>query len=209
MAKAYFIGGPPRVGKSTLALQAIAKHPMLATTTDALRYVLWDIMPGETTPDLYAVAEHEGKTEELLRHHLQTKPQDFLDAYRRESAAVWQHAVLKFVESNLMRGRDVLIEGTAILPEFVTRFDGNYTSIFLGNQSPAHTTFVQKLTRTRPQDWMAGYSNETIEAYMNCYQLLDEQIERETKRHGLPFIQVADDSFEQTLGKALKILLSA
>lgn len=55
----YLIGGPPRVGKTTLVKYLVQNHPMHAVSTDAIRYMLRRSVPKEAlNPDIFI---HFGK----------------------------------------------------------------------------------------------------------------------------------------------------
>ena len=72
MAKVLLIGGAPRVGKTTLTLRLLHRQPMLATSTDALRYTLRRIITKETEPDLFNLGKFTSddpvKRQQLVEH---------------------------------------------------------------------------------------------------------------------------------------------
>ena len=133
MAKAYLIGGTPRTGKTVLAMHYIKKQPTLAASSDAIRYMLRQIRSKEQQPDLFHFGKYTSN-DPTQREYLLTHLQKAIQTQNNESVLVWK-SVKDFIMSNIEDGKDVLIEGTAILPELFAGLDCDYEAIFIGNQS--------------------------------------------------------------------------
>ena len=205
MAKAYFIGGAARVGKTTLTHSVLSRRPILAASTDAIRYTLRQVLPREEYPDLF----HEGKLisdtpekNEALLH----RPHEILEIQNRESRIVWK-SVRDFVKSNMLDGFDVLIEGIAILPEFLNDLDCDFRAVFIGNTSHNHYERMLEHARNNPNDWMHGISDKGILASAHYQRHFSTFIMQEAEKYRLPYVEINDATFLDSLLQAQNELL--
>lgn len=205
MAKAYFIGGTPRVGKSILTLRTIQEKPMMAASTDAFRFALRRIIEKEYQPDLFHLGKYTSDDPER-RNYLRNHSQEIIDLQNRESLIVWK-TVDDFVKSNLEDGLDVLIEGIAILPALLSQVSYEYSAVFLGNQSEEHFDTILKFARANKNDWMHALEDETIEAFSVFNNSFSRYVENQAKNHNLPYVEIGDVSFEADIESALNTLL--
>jgi len=205
MAKAYLIGGTPRTGKTTLILRAIKERPMLAASTDAIRYALRRIIKETDEPDLFHLGKFTSNDPER-RNYIKNNPEAVIDVQNNESVIVWR-SVKDFINSNIEDGYDVIIEGIAVLPELVKQLDCEYSAIFMGNQSTAHYQTILRSARANNDDWMHSLEDETIEAFAIFNQAFSTYIEKSAIDNGFVYIEVHDDRFEEDITKALSTLL--
>lgn len=205
MAKAYLIGGTPRAGKTTLTIKFIKQKPMLAASTDAIRYTLRRVIDKEKEPDLFKSGKFISN-DPAQRHHLITHVHEVVEQQNDESKIVWK-SVQNFINSNLEDGFDVLVEGVAILPELVKQADFDYSAVFLGNQSDEHFRTILNSARGNPNDWLHKLDDETIQAYCCFGQQFSKYIENEAKKNDLPYIETSDTEFNQSMDLALCELL--
>jgi 2-phosphoglycerate kinase len=206
MAKAYFIGGTPRVGKTTLNLRFLTKKPILSTSTDALRYTLRRVIKEQDEPDLFHLGKYTSD-DPNRRAYLKNNPMEAIVIQNKESAIVWK-SVNDFVKSNLLDGFDVLIEGIAVLPEFLNKVDYDYRAVFLGNQSKQHYQTILAAARNNENDWMHSLEDETINAFSIFNQAFSAYIEQEAKKYGLTYIEIHEDTFNDDIDTALNVLIS-
>jgi len=205
MPKAYFIGGTPRVGKTTLAITAIKKQPMLSASTDALRNVLRSVMSESEAPGLFTL-----KTDGLSADEIVERTTDIEKSIRSqydESLAVWR-SVIPFVTQNLDDGFDVLIEGMAVLPEFISRLKLSNSAIFIGNSSDEHIKTTLTSAANNPHDWLGRQDGRVAEAFCTFNQSFSRHIEAECERYKCRYIEISDDDFEGSIEKALGFLLN-
>lgn len=206
MPKAYFIGGAPRVGKTTLSVAVIKKHPMLGTSTDALRDVLQNVVPENVAPDLYVLKINKLTNSEIIERT--TKDiQKAVQYQNEESSAVWK-SVIVFVESVLADGFDVLVEGVAILPEYVARLDIDCSAVFIGNTSEKHTKTALESAAKDPHDWLNEEDEEVAKAFCYFSQNYSRYIESECKKYNQHYVEIYDDAFEGSMQHALTLLLN-
>ena len=206
MAKVYLIGGPPRVGKTNLALEFIKQRPILATSTDAIRYTLRRVIDKNTSPALFNVGKFTSNNPEQ-RQYLKDNLEEVINKQNDESAIVWKSTV-DFIHSNLEDGFDVLIEGIAVLPNLVKQLDCEYSAIFLGNQSPDHFETILQAAHQNQNDWLHNLEDETIEAFCLFGQAFSRHLESEANAHQLKYIEVSDKDFADSMKAALDFLLT-
>lgn len=206
MAKAYLIGGTPRTGKTTLTMQFIKEHPVLAASTDAIRYTLRRVINEADEPDLFHLGKYTSNDPER-RAYLKSNPLDVVEVQNKESAIVWR-SVANFIASNIEDGFDVLIEGIAVLPSLVKQLECEYSAVFLGNQSEEHFQTILKSARANIDDWMHELEDETIEAFSVFNQRFSRYIEEEAVDNSMNYIEIHDHNFEVDIQKALKHLLN-
>ncbi len=205
MAKAYFIGGTPRVGKTTLTIKLLHEKPMMAASTDALRYTLRQALNKDEYPDLFHLGKYTSN-DPARRNYIKTHPEAIIDIQNRESTIVFK-SVNDFVKSNLEDGFDVLIEGIAILPELLSSVDYEYKAIFLGNQSESHYNVILKSARDNEDDWMHSLEDETIEAFSVFNSSFSRHIANESTKYNMTYIEIGDDTFTKDIDSALDKLL--
>jgi len=134
----FLLGGPPRVGKSIIANAIRQKHAVSVVSTDTLGAVLETVLSPEIAPDLYVFTKlNELSITERVKI-IKSDPTMLVEYVKKESHVVWK-AVETFIKRENDEGRDVLIEGAAILPELVCQLDGiHHRTIFIGNQGKDH-----------------------------------------------------------------------
>ena len=203
----YFIGGPPRVGKSIMASEVTRRRGISAVSTDSLGAVLEAVVDPERDPDLFAVVRFDEMAEveriELLLKN-QTRRIDF---QLEESAAVWQ-AVEPFAVAEQEAGRDLVAEGVAILPELINRLVGvDYRVVFVGNQAHTHEHNIKRSARENKHDWMRHASDEYAEAFAGFVVEMSRYIEREARRYGFQYLELQGKPFTNAVAEAVDLLL--
>lgn len=204
MAKAYFIGGVPRVGKTTLTHRFLEKRPVLAASTDAIRYTIRKVINPEVEPKLFSLLGLVQSNDTLGLLH--SDPKQVIQMQNDESEIVWD-SVLNFVKSNLEDGFDVLIEGVAILPNKLANVDFDYSAVFLGNRSLTHHKMILNSVEENPHDWMNTLQKETINDFANFFTEYSEYFRKECEMHNQTYVEVLDSDFETSLDNALTELL--
>jgi len=203
----YFIGGPPRVGKSMIAGTIARQHGISAVSTDSLGAVLEAILPPESNPDVFAIARFNELPEADRVELMAETPARRLDDQIRESTAVWQ-AVEPFILREQEEKRDVVVEGVAVLPELVAQLEGvEYRAVFVGNQSHTLKENIRRSAEENPQDWMRLASDEYVVAFAACVDQMSAYIEREAFAFGFNYIEMGKSPFEDALGQAAAALL--
>jgi len=206
MPTAYFIGGAPRSGKSTAIQRLIELRPMLATSSDAIRDAIKGVLVEEENPALFKTAR--GKTDskrnvQAMREH----PETVLPHYLGEYEITWR-SVLDFVNSTLDDGRDVVIEGVAILPHNLQKLNFEYKAVIIANLEDQTETMLVH-ARANSHDWLHKYDDEVIRAFGNFNMLQNKYYYDEAKSCGTPVVVIDNDDFMSSINKAVSTLLDS
>lgn len=201
----YFIGGAPRVGKSLLAEHILKQRPMFTVSADAVRDMLQGILKPLDEPALFAIhnlAKHESAMASLLRAH----PDEGVKLQDNESAIVWP-SIIHLIASHIADGKDVLVEGVEILPANLAKLEYPYKAVFLGNTSAEHTNTIAEQAHAQPHDWMHRYAHGTIDAWAGLVRSFSEHIKTEANKYDMPYVEMHDSNFRESLHEAERILL--
>ncbi len=148
----YFVGGPPRVGKSIIAKAITGQHGINAISTDSLGAVLDTVLDPETEPGLFAISRFNEMAEADRIRLLAENTARRIDCQVEESTAVWR-AVEPFVLREQEEGRDLVAEGVAVLPELVAQLEGvDYRVVFVGNQGDKQRESIKRSARKNEHD---------------------------------------------------------
>ena len=202
----FLLGGPPRVGKSIISNEIRQRHAVSVVSTDTLGAVLENVLSPESAPDLFVF----GKFNEMPmaeRVKLITKnPEVLIDYVRKESRFVWK-AVEAFIKRENDEGRDVLIEGVAILPELVNRLENiPHRLVFIGNQGETHKENIKKSAEGNEHDWMRNVSDQYISAFAMFVKRMSAYIEQEAKKYGFEYIEMDKQLFGNVTEEVMKSL---
>jgi 2-phosphoglycerate kinase len=117
-------------------------------------------------------------------------PAELIDYVRKESYVVWK-AVEAFIKREDDEGRDILIEGVAILPELMSQLkDIPHRVVFIGNQGGNHKENIKKSAEENEYDWMRDVND----------------IEQETKKYGFKYIEMDKKQFGDVTEDVMKSL---
>jgi len=202
----YLLGGPPRVGKSIIANEIRQQHAVSVVSTDALGAVLEHVLSPEAVPDLFVFDKfNEMPIAERVKSIMQD-PAELIDYVRKESYVVWQ-AVESFVRREYDEGRNLLIEGVAVLPELMKQLnDISYRVVFIGNQGQNHRENLQKSAAENEHDWLRNVSDQYMCAYAMFVTQMSAYIEQEAKKYGFEYIEMDKAQFENITEEVRKSL---
>lgn len=206
MPQAYLIGGAPRVGKSSLAQAVLTAFPMPFVATDNVRSSIRATTTAAQNPDLFYLDSLNADESNMARL-MREQTSDIIAAADRESARVWP-TVTNIIRTHLIAGHDILVEGVAILPEFVQSADLPFTVVFLGNQSPEHTEIITSYAQNHPSSWLGSLQPATVEAFAQFSLATSAHIANEAQKYGLPYLEMSREPFADTLASAARTLLS-
>jgi 2-phosphoglycerate kinase len=184
----YLLGGPPRIGKSTVAGLITRQRGISAVSTDSLAAVLESAVGPDAAPDLYSVTRFNSLADAEKIRLMRESPARRVEIQLEESRAVWP-AVAAFIESESDERRDVVIEGVAVLPELVQRLScTDVRAVFVGNQDPQHRENIKRSAQAHPHDWMRSASDSYIDAFATFVAEMSRHIEAEAHRFDLPYL---------------------
>jgi 2-phosphoglycerate kinase len=202
----FLLGGPPRVGKSLLSSEIRQRHAVSVVSTDALGAVLENVLGPETAPDLYALG---GFAEMSMAERLEAiteDPAELIACVRRESHVVWR-AVEAYVGRESREGRDLLVEGVAVLPELIGRIAAlPHRVVFVGNQGEDHKEHIRRFAEENRHDWMRGASDQYVDAFSVFVNRMSAYIEQEAKKYGFHYTGMDQRSLEDVLEEVVRSL---
>ena len=182
-------GGPPRTGKSALALALLRRHGVPWLSTDVLRTVLrWVV------PRIDEVDGGLGHIDELVQ-----AMRPFID---------------QTIEVCLGQSHDYLIEGVEILPADVTRYKarfGETRSCFLGDS----TVSASDLRAYRGENpWHAAHAESELERMATDIRETDIRewsalTAEECQRHGRDYVDIGRTGFETGIERGMAFLLGS
>jgi len=203
----YFVGGPPRVGKSIIARAVARQHGISAVSTDSLGAVLETVLDSEAEPGLFAVSKFNEMAESDRIRLMEENPARRIEYQIKESEAVWR-AVEPFVSREQDEGRDLVVEGVAVLPELVARLKGvDYRVVFVGNQGHRQRENINRSVKQNEHDWMRHASDEYIDAFAAFVVAMSSYIEKEASRYEFEYIEMNGRPFDDAVADVVASLL--
>jgi len=202
----FLLGGPPRVGKSIISSEIRQKHAVSVVSTDTLGAVLENVLSPEAAPDLFVFDKfYELPIAEQVKLIMQD-PAELMDYVRKESHVVWK-AVEAFIRKENDEGRDVLIEGVAVLPELMSQIeDIPHRVVFIGNQGENHKENIKKSAQENEHDWMRDVSDQYIGAFAMFVKRMSIYIEREAEKYGFEYIEMDQEPIGDVTEEVMKSL---
>jgi len=203
----YFVGGPPRVGKSIIATAITRQHGVSAVSTDSLGAVLETVLDSESDPGLFAVNRFNDMAETDRIELLAGNPTKRIDYQLEESAAVWR-AVVPFVLREQEERRDLVAEGVAVLPQLVNQLAGvDYRVVFVGNQAHTQEHNIKRSARDNEHDWMRHASDEYVDAFAAFVAEMSRYVENEARRYDFDYLELEGRPFNDAVAEAVDSLL--
>lgn len=202
----YLLGGPPRVGKTIIAGEIRQKTAVSVISTDTLGAVLEKVLSPETTPDLFVFERFNHMPPAERAKMIRKDPSTLIEYVRKESRVVWE-AVEAVLRRENEEGREILVEGTAVLPELVSQLKGvPYRAVFIGNQGVGHEANIKKSIEAHPHDWMRDASDEYISAFAMFVNRMSTAIEQEAERYDFEYIEIDKRPFERITEDVIQLL---
>ncbi len=155
------------------------KHAVSVVSTDTLAAVLENVLDPGSAPDLFIFHRFDKMPMAQRAELIAKNPAELIEYVRKESHVIWK-AVEAFIRRENDEGRDVLIEGVAVLPELICRLDDiPHRVVFIGNQGENHKENIRKFAEENEQDWMRGVSDQYIDAFAMFVKRMSAHIEQE------------------------------
>ncbi len=202
----YLLGGPPRVGKSKISSEIRNQYSVSVVSTDTLGAVLDSVLSRDEYPDLFIFAKFNELplVERVIL--LNRNPEELIEYVKNESRIVWK-AVEAFIRRENNEGKDVLLEGVAILPELIGRIeDVPHKVVFVGNHGEKHGEKIKKYAEENEHDWMRGVSEEYIDAFALFVNRMSVYIEQEAKKNNFDYIEMDRKLFRDVTIEVIQLL---
>jgi len=203
----YFLGGPPRVGKSVIAEAVTMESGIGSVATDSLGAVLETVLSPESAPGLFAVSRLNEMPEADRIKLMAENPARRIEYQIEESRGVWR-AVVPFVLREQEEGRSLVVEGVGVLPDLVTQLeDIDYRAVFVGNRGLTHNENIKRGAIEREHDWMRHASDEYIDAFGVFVAQMSGYIEKEARRYGFDYVEMDGKPFSDAVAEVVDSLL--
>ena len=202
----FLLGGPPRVGKSIISSEIRQKCTVSVVSTDSLGAVLEDVLSPEEAPGLFVFSKFNEIPMADRVKLIMNDPAGLIDYVREESYVVW-NAVEAFIRRENDAGRDILIEGVAILPELMSQIeDVHHRVVFIGNQGKNHKENIKRSAEENEHDWMRDVSDQYISAFAVFVKRMSAYIEQEAQKYGFEYIEMDKEPFGGVTEEVMKSL---
>ncbi len=199
--RTYFIGGPPRVGKTILAFALANKIHGHVVSTDSIRNAAKKACSDKES-DFFIINRTENVSEdEWLKNHID-HPEITVDHQNRESKAIWPSLVSfcnSFCEDDVVH----ILEGVAILPSLVNEMKNKPAHIaFVGNTNTEHLEAMIKHAADFPdKDWMTqlNYGPKKIEGMASFVRAMSLYLKSGAEKYGFPYYEISDKDFKDSI----------
>ncbi len=192
LERTYFIGGPPRVGKTTLSYKLAEKIKGHVVMTDAIRNSAKKVCEDKNGP-LFMINRYNEFTEEKWVDRFTNSPEKVIEDQANESKAIWR-SVVSFCNMFCEDNANHIVEGVAIMPELVDSMKNKPSHvIFVGNTNNDHVETMLEYGRKYPEQcWMAylGYSEDKIRAFANYVKHLSLYFKSEAEKYNFQYIEL-------------------
>jgi 2-phosphoglycerate kinase len=203
----YLLGGPPRVGKSIVSATIVKRHGISAVSTDSLGAVLENALDARTAPGLFVCARlDEMALPDRIRLMAENTSQR-IEWQVEEARATWM-AVPPFIQREKEEGRDVLIEGVAVLPQLVSQLeDPDCRAVFVGNQGDNVEENIRRSVEENENDWMRGAGDDYVNAFGIFVRQMSRYIEQEARDRGFAYVEMGGMPFGDAVEAVVESLV--
>lgn len=158
---------------------------MFSSSTDSIRYILRSTLTRENSPDLFGA--NDKFTEQSIIELCSTgRASEITDWQNKESKVVWK-SVKQCIEGFIAEDLDILVEGVAILPEFIAELDCDFSTVFIGNTNKDHGQIMLDFARSGSYDWMSKFSDEAILQFGAFTSSFSNHLQAEAKKYGYKY----------------------
>jgi hypothetical protein len=177
----YLIGGPVRVGKSTLAKLVLERNHIASITTDALTNCIGRNLPATRLAGSHIPQEEwEENAYPFIRRFIKTIQYDY---------------------------PDYLLEGAALSPVVVQRLSQKFPvrAVFVGNSTTNADILAEHMGNNL---WIKSASPEELQHIPTAIITRSHFLERECQKLGYYYVDLANN-FEQKIEEAYQALFSS
>jgi 2-phosphoglycerate kinase len=204
----YLIGGPPRVGKSIVSRAIAKRRRVSAVSTDSLAAVLESVLGSGAEPRLHAIEGVGHRCSDVSEGGVAPSSTERMNRLLEECHAVWK-AVRPFIGREDEEGRDVLIEGVAVIPALAAELvELDYRAVFIGNQGGDCQANIRQGAAANQHDWMRHASDECIAEFADLVSEMSVYLENEAQKHGLPYVEIGGIPFTDAASLVEDVLFS-
>lgn len=197
----YLIGGPARVGKSTLARRVRKEIDGQVISGDAFVHALQENLRVEWLPDIF---DHIAASVVAMED-----PKMVIARLRRRDETTWQF-YQAYITTALQHapGDDILLEGN-LWPDYLELFGHAHRAVFLVDTSEAEQ--AERLKAIRDGDsghnWMRGYDDSKIATWARFNALRSLRYKKLCEQTGYACFDIAELGAEGAEQRAFEHLL--
>ena len=182
----YLIGGPARVGKSTLAEKVRREIDGHVLSGDAFVHSLQENLQPEWLPDIF---DHIAASVVAMED-----PETIIDRLRRRDETMWQF-YQSYIATVLQHAPadDLLLDGN-LWPDYLELFDHKHRTAFLIDTSENEQVMRLKTIRDSGSDhnWMRGYDDAKVAAWAHFNALRSRRYKALCEKTGYAFFDIAE-----------------
>ncbi|MGZ6004963.1 MAG: hypothetical protein ACXWLH_02325 [Candidatus Saccharimonadales bacterium] len=213
MNNLYFLGGPPRVGKSVIMESVVREHPMQLIATDAIQHGFRNILINNPHQILKQV--NISGTAELKKPNEPGAKQEFSKTAHEQDFA--RAMILGMLDHYARNRMDVAVEGVIVTPEWVRSLnlaDFSIRAAFVGYKDPNHVDAVIDFAKQNEADWINKWlSNEdgdktSLRAWFAEQAKSNYEIAKSAEQYGFPYFDITEQPFDAYLATVKNYLLT-
>jgi adenylate kinase family enzyme len=203
----YFIGGPGRVGKTTVAEEILRRKHLVVISSDAIRAGIRKVLIDEVS--------FKGKAKFRRPGDLRTHEIAFTRARMTDDELAWI-GVIGLLEGYDRKNRvDVLVEGIVVTPEQVHRLKLKNLvtrAAFIGYTNESHLASILAYSK-KEKDWVYksiqdhGGSDAHLKPWARQEMAKSATMKKLAKKFGYKYFELSGQSFEQTTRAVADYLL--
>jgi len=203
----FFIGGPPRTGKTLLARKLAKKLNISWLSTDDLRWAVMEsgkILKNDSLFTLVNAGEWDNKE----KYYNKYSPEEIIKHQNLESREVVKY-LKGFIDALEYRKSDFILEGVALYPPLISKQvikKSNIEFICVGNTD--YESFADYSWRFRTTgDWLSNTNKETFNKIVKYCAVFSEKFKNEAKIHNLNYFELDSIKFNDKLKNTINTLI--
>ena len=208
----HFLGGAPRVCKSTLAKQFSDQHNVAVIHCDEVRADLWKRYGNrrDEFPELFQmVVDNEYiRDNEARWFELAKQPGYIQERQRRMLSEVWRLGILPEIERYALSGTSVIFEGAPLYPQLVAELPYLVHYVCVGTQQDQARHMIRHARENPETDWMGKWSDKRITFYAALQEVMSRDLHIEALRHGLRYVEMSGNNYLAKRQAVLDLLVS-
>ena len=211
----YFIGGPARSGKTTVAERIMRRKHFVVVSTDVIRAAVRKVLIGESRVSIEEI-NFKGKAVFRRPGDLKVHKVTFEKSPKESEDALAWVGTLGIIETYDRKNNvDVLIEGIAVTPERVSKLklkNMAIKAVFIGYGDKSHTAAILEHARKK-EDWVHtwikehGGDDSRVEDWVRKGVARSKVVEKLAKKFGYGYFDITKRPFKEQVQAIADYLL--